>query len=476
MSTQKVNYQITGENLLSKVLRQIDNDANKAEQSINNISKGGVTGGQSNKGMMGSVLSANLLTNAISNAASAVYDFGKDSIRAFGQQEQFLTSLKTMFHGNGDEAKFLNEQLKGFAKSTPFELTEIQDATKMMIAYGSTSGSVVNEMRMLGDVSSGVGAPLKDVAYLYGTLRTQGRAFSKDIYQFTGRGIPIVKELAKQFGVTDDKVMKLAEDGKIGFAEVEKALKSMTSEGGQFFGMMDEQSQTLNGRISNLGDSWEQLKVNIAKSQSGIINETVNFMSGMVSAINRKQVNINFLEEAINKHGTKEVGFFDKYFGMGSYDDLEKKSQDMQSFINMSNSGQDSKVTIRWISDRVRKLKEDQKKGWIDNESYINEMALYTETFKSIAGKMNLLAKKDEKTGEGKLNTNVGNPGKSEKLGTGVTVEAHAPKNQYITINGGLVHQMTIESMDGSTPTGEIKDQISTVLVELLNDAYQAQV
>ena len=85
----------------------------------------------------------------------------------------------------------------------------------MMIAYGSSSSTVVDEMRMLGDISSGVGLSLSEVGYLYGTLRTQGRAYATDIRQFTGRGIPIIKELAKQFKVTDGEVMKLVEDGKV---------------------------------------------------------------------------------------------------------------------------------------------------------------------------------------------------------------------------------------------------------------------
>ena len=65
--------------------------------------------------------------------------------------------------------------------------------------------------------------------------------------------------------------------GKIGFKDVEGAFKDMTKEGGQFFNLMDDQSKTVGGRLSNLSDSWEQLKVNIGKSQSGILSGTVTF-------------------------------------------------------------------------------------------------------------------------------------------------------------------------------------------------------
>ena len=78
-----------------------------------------------------------------------------------------------------------------------------------MLAYSSTVDNVVDELVMLGNVASGVGAPLQDIAYLYGTLRTQGRAFTVDIRQFAGRGIPIYEELAKVLGVTKDEVPAL---------------------------------------------------------------------------------------------------------------------------------------------------------------------------------------------------------------------------------------------------------------------------
>ena len=174
MAEKTLPYKLTLQDLFSKTMDSAVNATSKMDAKMSGLSSGS---------MMGAIVGGNLLTGAIQNAAGAVVDFAKDSMRAFGKQEQFLTSLKTMFHGNGVEAEVLNDKLKDLAKTTPFELTEIQDATKMMIAYGSTSTGVGDELRMLGDIGAGVGSSLSEVGYLYGTLRTQGRAFSKDIYQ-----------------------------------------------------------------------------------------------------------------------------------------------------------------------------------------------------------------------------------------------------------------------------------------------------
>ncbi len=200
-----------------------------------------------------------------------IIEFGKAVIESLKNYEYFTAAIRTMLKGDADQARALQGQLVNLAKTTPFALTEVQDASKQLLAYGFKAGDLVQTMRDLGDVSSGVGAPLTDIAYLYGTLKTSGRVMQVDLRQFAGRGIPIYESLAKVLKVNQKEINAMVHDGKIGFKDVEKAFKSMTQEGGQFFNMMNQQSQTVGGRLSNLGDSWEQLKVNIGKSQTGYV-------------------------------------------------------------------------------------------------------------------------------------------------------------------------------------------------------------
>lgn len=174
-----------------------------------------------------------------------------------GQFQQLEIDFTTMLK-SGTQAKGLMDRLIDTAAKTPFDLQGIAQTTKQMLAYGSTVDNVVDEIVMLGNVASGVGAPLQDIAYLYGTLRTQGRAFTVDIRQFAGRGIPIYEELAKVLGVTKDEVTGLVSEGKVGFGEVEKAFQNMTGKAGVYYNLMQEQSKSLTGMISNMGDAWEQ--------------------------------------------------------------------------------------------------------------------------------------------------------------------------------------------------------------------------
>ena len=139
-----------------------------------------------------------------------------------------------------------------------FNLDDVATGAKQMLAYGSSADKVIDELSMLGNVASGLQIPIGQLIYLYGTLRTQGRAMTVDIRQFAGRGIPIYEELAKVLGVTKDQVGELVKEGKVGFAEVEQAFKNMTSEGGKFANLMENSAGTWPQRLSNIEDTLFQ--------------------------------------------------------------------------------------------------------------------------------------------------------------------------------------------------------------------------
>lgn len=177
-------------------------------------------------------------------------------VQTRGEFQQLEIAFGTMLKSDS-KAKQLMDELVVTAAKTPFDLQGIANSAKQMMAYGSTVDNVVDELVMLGNVASGVGAPLGEIAYLYGTLRTQGRAYAMDIRQFAGRGIPIYEELAKILKVNKDQVAGLVSEGKVGFAEVEKVFQNLTSSTGMYYNLMEKQSKSLTGMISNLGDAWD---------------------------------------------------------------------------------------------------------------------------------------------------------------------------------------------------------------------------
>lgn len=187
----------------------------------------------------------------------AIKRFGSDVIEATGKMQQLQVALSTILQDKS-KAEQLIADIVQFAAKTPFNLDDVATGAKQLLAYGSSADNVVNELSMLGDVASGLQIPIGQLIYLYGTLRTQGRAMTVDIRQFAGRGIPIYEELAKVLGVSKDQVGELVKEGKVGFKEVEQAFKNMTSEGGKFANLMESSAGTWPQRLSNIEDTLFQ--------------------------------------------------------------------------------------------------------------------------------------------------------------------------------------------------------------------------
>lgn len=187
----------------------------------------------------------------------AIKRFGFDVIEATGKMQQLQVALSTILQDKS-KAEQLIADIVQFAAKTQFNLDDVATGAKQLLAYGSSADNVVNELSMLGDVASGLQIPIGQLIYLYGTLRTQGRAMTVDIRQFAGRGIPIYEELAKVLGVSKDQVGELVKEGKVGFKEVEQAFKNMTSEGGKFANLMESSAGTWPQRLSNIEDTLFQ--------------------------------------------------------------------------------------------------------------------------------------------------------------------------------------------------------------------------
>lgn len=183
-----------------------------------------------------------------------ILGIGGASLKLASDFEQTQVAFTTML-GDADKAKTLFNELRDFSASTPFEFPEIRDAGRSLLAFGVSADDVTESLRRIGDISAGVGAPVGEIAELYGKAKVQGRLFAEDINQFQGRGIPILQNLAAVLGVSTSEVKNLVEKGKVGFPELEAAFQRMTNEGGQFAGMMEAQSQTLGGLFSTLKDN-----------------------------------------------------------------------------------------------------------------------------------------------------------------------------------------------------------------------------
>lgn len=177
-------------------------------------------------------------------------------IQTRGQFQQLEIAFETML-GSQEKANTLMQQMVDTAAKTPFDLMGVAEGAKQLMAYGVSADKVNDTLVRLGNIASGLSIPLNDIVYLYGTTMVQGRLYAQDVRQFTGRGIPLVKELAEKYHKTTDEINAMVSAGKVGFKDVEEVLNKMTNSGGQFYNLMEKQSASLTGQIANLEDAWD---------------------------------------------------------------------------------------------------------------------------------------------------------------------------------------------------------------------------
>ena len=213
--------------------------------------------------------------------AFSAQEFASKVTNIRGQFQQIEMAFNTML-GSEQKASALMQQMVNTAASTPFDLQGVANGAKQLLAYGLEADKVNGTLVRLGDIAAGLSIPLNDIIYLYGTTMSQGRLYAQDLMQFTGRGIPMIAELAKQFGVSESKVKDLVSEGKVGFHEVQKAIEDLTNEGGKFGGLMDAQSKTLTGQLANLEDNIDMMFNEIGEKSEGAIGGAIELAADMV--------------------------------------------------------------------------------------------------------------------------------------------------------------------------------------------------
>ncbi|MCH7400127.1 tape measure protein [Belliella sp. DSM 107340] len=230
----------------------------------------------------------------------AVKGFVSEVTRVRGEFQQLEIGLQTIL-GNKDQADKLLAQVVDLAARTPFSLKELAQGSKSLLAYQFASEDITEVLRRLGDVASGLDIPFNELTQLYGKTRVEGRLFAEDLNQYTGRGIPIIGELAKIMGVAENEVRTLVSAGKVGFPEVQQVIENLTNEGGQFFNLMDNLSSSIPGKISNLGDAFDRMYNEIGQGNQGIITDSI---SGLIVLVDNYQTVIDIIKALIVTYGS----------------------------------------------------------------------------------------------------------------------------------------------------------------------------
>lgn len=266
--------------------------------------------------------------------------FAKEIANIRGEFQMLEISFTTML-GSKAKSDALMGQLVRTAAITPFDLKGVAAGAKQLLAYGESADTVNGTLIRLGNIASGLNIPLNDLVYLYGTTMVQGRLFAQDVRQFQGRGIPLVQELGKALGKTTEEINAMVSAGKIGFPEVQRVINSLTDEGGMFFNLMAEQSKSIPGQISNLGDSFAMMLNEIGKANQDIISGGI---SGARYLVDNYQQVTEILAMLVTMYGAYKAALI-ATAAIHQTTDTVKRTEEASELFKLLSAEQQAKVS-----------------------------------------------------------------------------------------------------------------------------------
>jgi tape measure domain-containing protein len=254
-----------------KSLLGIQSAAKKTNEGIEKGAKRSASAWATFRGVIG----AAVVVGGFRAIASASSNMVKSFVAAAGTVEDISAEF-TSLTGSAQNAQKLLADLSKFAANTPFQLTGLAAASKTLLAFGISQSEIIDRLRIIGDVSAVTGKDIKELSVIFGQVAAAGKLTGERLNQLQESGVPVLKALADQLGVTQGAVRELVTQGRIDFATFQKAFDTLNKEGGVAFKGLENRSKTLNGILSTLADNIFEFQASVGKELVPTIKDAAN--------------------------------------------------------------------------------------------------------------------------------------------------------------------------------------------------------
>ncbi len=295
-------------------VNQVDSDLNEVKNKVNGFGDN-LQQGLGIKGIAIGTAIGQGITNAFSWAFNEVQDLAgqaldviQQSVASASQLQQVALSFEVML-GSADKAKKLLQDLQNFASVTPFNLTDLQDDTKQLLAFGVSGEDVIPILQSLGNVAAGIGTDkLPVLIHALGQVKAGTVLSGRELNEFTMAGVPLIAQLSKITGFSQEDIAGGVKNLGITYDQVRQALDNLSAPGAQFENLMARQSKTVNGMVSNLEDFRDTLFRTIGGITSGgdlikggLLDTIQNNLTKLMQFLSDHQEDINKVGEALGK-------------------------------------------------------------------------------------------------------------------------------------------------------------------------------
>ena len=257
------------EKVVSQTTNNIENDveeaAKKAKDKVKETSEAAKEGLNTINDVSKKLLMGVVGAGAAALGAGIAYN---------SQIENYTAGFETML-GSAEAADKMLSGLKTFAEKTPFEMSDLAQASTTLLAFGEDIDSLMPDLKMLGDISLGNKEKFNGLALVFGQVQSQGKLMGQDLLQMINQGFNPLQIISEKTGKSMSSLKDDMAAGKISFDMVADAMKTATSEGGQFYNAMEKQSKTFSGQVSTLTDNIGSLLGEMAEGVSKELTEDV---------------------------------------------------------------------------------------------------------------------------------------------------------------------------------------------------------
>jgi tape measure domain-containing protein len=219
-------------------------------------------------------------------AAKQAWDLGE----AAADVQTSVSQLDALTGGLG--AKTF-EDLNKFAAQTPFELAEVTDATKRLVAAGIQLSDIPDYLHDVGNVAAATGVPISQLATVFAQMESSGRASYEDLKQLAEAGIPVWQTLSDKLGIATVDLQKMASEGQLSADTIDLLRESLNE---LYPTAMQQQSETFNGQMSTLKDTFHTMGADLGSLFLPAMQSLVGWMQDLADvasgAVN-KLVDIN---------------------------------------------------------------------------------------------------------------------------------------------------------------------------------------
>lgn len=204
------------------------------------------------------VAAGQMIADFAKKAASELSNVVKSGLEYNASMQSYLTNFKVML-GSEEQAAEKLAEIRKMAASTPFSLDDLTDGTQTLLQFGIAVDDTTGVLQQLGDISLGNADKLQTLVRAYGKMSSAQKVTLENVNMMIDAGFNPLNQICTATGESMADLYKRISDGKVSFAELESAVASATSQGGQFYNGMLEASQTFSGRMSTLKDNVSAL-------------------------------------------------------------------------------------------------------------------------------------------------------------------------------------------------------------------------